>query len=178
MSKMSQRLSLCLIPLIAAIAICALVSACETMDKYTYKPEFQLSVNEIIKYPRASKIEKEISTVTGEKMWINVSPLLHSSAIKKVDLSPTDKSETSFDLILTLDNHGKIIWMQLSNQFANGRLAFIIDGICYKTFTPEMLAMNQDDEPIVRIKGPFEKTIAEKIVEKSEKNYGYYHKSK
>lgn len=175
---MSKKFSLCFTILLAAIAICVLVPACETMDKYSYKPEFQLTVNEIVKYPRASKIEREISTISGEKIWINVNPLLHSSAIKKVELSPVDKTETSFDLILTLDNHGKLIWMQLSNQFINGRLAFVIDGVCYKSFTPEMMTMNQDDEPIVRIKGPFEKTIADKIVEKSEKNYGYYHKDK
>ena len=178
MSRISKCYSLCLTFLLAATAISAFIMGCETMDKYSYKPEFQLTVNQIVKYPRASDIEKEISTITGEKIWINVNPLLHSSAIKKVQISPIDKEETGFDLILTLDHHGRLIWMQLSNQYSNDRLAFVIDGICYKTFTPELMTMNKDDEPIVRIKGPLDKTIAEKLAEYSEKNYGFYHKEK
>ncbi len=173
-----KRLSSILFAAIASTAIVLACASCETFKKHMHKPQCIITLNQIVKYQRASRLEKEISTVSGENIWINVNPYLHSKSIKEIELLPIDGKPNYFDLLLHLDYQGKLTWMQISSQFAHEKMAFIIDGVCYKTFIPERVVFDDEKENVtVKVKGPFEKTIAEELQRLSVPNYEYYHRN-
>ncbi len=160
------------------ISMFLLQQGCESMKKYNHKPQFIVTLNETVKYPRASKLEKEITTISGEKIWININPYLHSNSIKEIELLPIEGKPDYFDLLLHLDYQGKLIWMALSAQFAHKKMAFVIDGVCYKTIKPERITDGEDKEDVVvKVSGPFEKSIAEELKELSIPNYEYFHRN-
>lgn len=170
---------ICLAFSLASLAISLFFTqGCEVLKKELYKPQCIITVNQIVQYPRATRLEREIATISGQKIWINVNPFIHSNSIKKVELLPIEGKENYYDLLLNLDYQGKLIWMQLSAQFAHEPLAFIIDGVCYKTFIPERIMKGVSDEEVkVKVKGPFAKPIAEEIRDFSVPNYEFFHRN-
>ncbi len=166
----------------AASAAMILFTGCEWWDD-TYKPAFLLSIHQVVKYPRATKIEREIYTFAGNPLWINVNSFLHSNCIKEIRPVPSEDNPGFYDLNLVLDDKGRLLWLQLSVQFANEEMALIVDGICYKKFVPDKLITveiggggPEEKEVIARIKGPFDSIFAEELKEHSKRNYKFYHK--
>ena len=135
------------------------------------KPKRVITINQIVKYPRAKEIEKEIDTVTGMKIWINTHAFIHSKSIEKIELIPRDEEGKRYDLKLFLSNHGKIVWMQLSASYSYRKLAFVIDNVFYRSFTPYPI---EKDKDYAIIKGPFDKFTAEELKKYSETNFEYF----
>ena len=54
--------------------------------KIQNKPQYVLSVHQIVKNPRANMLEKKIPTFSGRTIWVNVNPFIHSRNIKKIEL--------------------------------------------------------------------------------------------
>ncbi len=161
--------------LFVGLGLISFFFGCEVFEVASYKPVYVITVNEIVKYPRAKRLEREISTITGDKIWINTNYYIHSSTIQAIDIVPSKDKTGYYDLKLKLDYHGKLVWMQLSAEYLNKQLAFIIDGVCYKLIQPEKIIT--EEENVVLVKGPFEKVIAEALMEHSMKNYKYFHQN-
>ena len=135
------------------------------------EPKRVITINSIVKYPRAETLEKEIPTFTGRKVWINTNAFIHSKSIKEIQLVPRDPDGHFYDLKLKLSNHGKLIWMQLSSGFQFQKLGIVIDGLFYRTFTPK--PMKEKDE-FALIEGPFDKYTAEEVKKYAESNFEYF----
>lgn len=141
------------------------------------KPETQITIHQIIKYPRANEIEREVPTFGGRKIWINVNSFIHSSVIKKVELIPSTKKGKYYDLKLFLNRKGRLHWMALSNGFKNERVAFLIDGMFYRSFLPKPIVGDYEDldnSAYVIIEGPFDQGTADLIAEWAPKNFQFY----
>jgi hypothetical protein len=165
-----RRLAI-LSPLCAIGLAAAFTAGCETFK--TKEPKKIVTVHEIVRYPRGMKdLEREIPTFSGQKIWINTNPFLHSKSIKAIDLIPNADSPDYFDIKLTLDRHGALVWMQLSVGFSRQPLAFVIDSVYYRSFT--IVGATNEDERTVTIRGPFDKITAESLKANAKSNYDYY----
>ena len=143
------------------------------------EPTNVITIHQIVKYPRASKIEKKIATFSGRSIWINVNSLVHSNVIKKIEMVPRKNSEY-YDLHLFMNRKGRMRWMQLSAGFKTQPLAFVIDGTFYRSFIPKPLVGSYDDKDgktYVVIEGPFDKGTADALVKTAPNNFLYFNDS-
>ena len=140
------------------------------------KPKHVIQITQIVRYPRARKIEIEIPTFSGEKIWINRNSFVHSNVIKKIEKIPRENSKY-YDLKLFLNKKGLLRWMQLSAGFKNEPLAFVIDGVFYRSFLAKPMVGEYDDdtgETYVIVEGPFDNTTADELVDSAPDNFLYY----
>ena len=135
------------------------------------EPKRIITINSIVKFPRANDLEKEIPTFTGRKVWINTNSFIHSKSITEIELVPRDSDGHFYDLKLKLSRHGQLIWMQLSTGFNFQRLGLVVDGLFYRTFTPK--PMEKDDD-FALIEGPFDKYTAEEMKKYAKSNFEYF----
>ncbi|MBN1864125.1 MAG: hypothetical protein JW808_04430 [Victivallales bacterium] len=175
-----RHVNLCISTLAAAVAALALTSCREDLKRFEEifvsdlpDPQKIITVNNIVKYPRARELEKEVFTVTGMKVWVNTNSFIHSKSIKDIDLVPRDPDGNFYDLKLHLDNHGKLVWMQLSAGHLFDQIALLIDNVFYRTFTPKPMGEGED---FVIIEGPFDRFNAQEIKKYAKNNYNYFNK--
>jgi hypothetical protein len=156
------------------------VSSCSEMERKKFEELFKaelpepkriVTINSIVKYPRAKELEKEIMTFTGRKVWINTNSFIHSKAIKDIELVPRDPEGHYYDLKLKLSSHGKLVWLQLSAGFAYEKMGFVVDGLFYRSFLPKPMKKNDD---FVVIEGPFDKYTAQEIKQYAKSNFEYF----
>lgn len=171
--------------LVGASFILAFAAGCETWDEVMSgetkvqdddKPKYVMSVHEIVKYPRGTMIEKEVQSFGGRNVWVNINPFIHSRNIPKVEILPSKEKDGFYDLQLTLDRRGRLLWTQLSVEFNKTDVALLIDGVFYRTFQPEQL--DDEEDMVVVIKGPFDPVTAKCIEKYAAKNYKYFEENK
>lgn len=143
----------------------------EIFKKEMPKPQRIITINSVVKYPRAKDLEKEIMTFSGQKVWVNTSSYLHSKSIEEIELVKRDPEGNFYDLKLKLSNHGKLIWMQISTGYSFQQLGIVIDGLFYRTFKPQ--PMGKDDD-YATIEGPFDKYTAEQVKKYAKTNYDFF----
>jgi len=148
--------------------------ACELMKPQPDKPDYLISINEIIKYPRASQLEKEIPTIAGTTKWISTSPYLFSNCIKKVEILPNEKDKNFCDLKLELNSRGKLLWNQLSADIIYKEMAFVVNDVLYRKLTSDMIERDKDKDEVIILKLKLDPVTAKSIAEFSETNYLYY----
>ncbi len=170
-------------------AICASaaafgLSSCETLDNFdesmnkTDAPKdvaaYTVTVHEIIRYPRSLAMEMEIPTFANTTICVNSNPYIHSRNITKINIIEEKSKPGFYDIALTLDRRGCMMWSQLSINFKGTQVAFVVDGVFYKAFVPELLEDDQDT--IVLVKGPFDAATAMAIQKNAEKNHKLFNK--
>jgi len=171
------------------VSLCALAAAfvlpsCETLDNFdesmdkTDAPKdnaaYTITIHEIVKYPRGLDIEKEIPSFANTTVVVNGNPFLHSKNIPKIDIIEEKDKPGFYDLSLTLDRRGRMLWTQLSINYKNLQVAMVVDGVFYKAFTPE--ALEDDNDTVVVIKGPIDAGTAMSLKKNSERNYKLFNK--
>ncbi len=134
-------------------------------------PKWTISVNEIVKYPRASIGEQEVPSFKGEKIWVRKHYEINSRSIEKITMVPSKEKFDSYNLLLKLNHHGALIAMRLSNDTAHPPWAFLIDGVYYGSVKFEVTKQNEYDEVLVA--GNFDKNVSEKIMFYSEANFKF-----
>lgn len=141
------------------------------------EPENVITINQIVEYPRAKKIEKQIGTFSGKMIWINIHAFVHSNVIRKIELRPRSSKNKYFDLKLYMNRRGRQRWLQLSANFKGEPLAFVIDGIFYRSFIPKPMVGEYDNDnntTYVVIEGPFDKGTAEALKKSAPDSFTYY----
>lgn len=180
---------------VLALTIC-LGFGCKTMDelkawtrklrhKSDYKPEFVISIHHIVKKhdDHIQALERRIKTFSGKNIWVNVNSYLHSRDIteiemierprEKLPLELADYKGTLYDLRLHPTRRGMRLWLPVSVDLCGEKMAFMVDGIFYRTITPEKVIDEEKDETIL-IEGPFDEFTAKNIVERAKDNFDYY----
>jgi hypothetical protein len=157
-----------------AFMLLGMICGCETLDseKNKKEPSYVLTINEIVKYPRAKEIEKEVPTYSGKTIFVNTNAFLHSRNIQEIEIIPSTEKKGFFDLEFRLDYHGKNIWMQLSVNHAYTEVAFLIDGVFYRAVRPDKISTEEDD--LVYLRGPFDPVTAKSLKENAAFNYKYF----
>jgi hypothetical protein len=176
-----KRYCFYLIPLLTLVL---LLFSCETLDlnlKNKSKeidkddlPKWTISINEIVKYPRASTGEKEIPTFTGRTIWVRKHYEFNSKSIISITTVPSEEKSNYFNLKVKLDRHGSLVAMRISNDATHAPWAFLVDGVYYKSVNFNEPPLIEDYSEII-IKGPFDKSLASFLQKYSKLNYEYFH---
>ena len=147
---------------------------CETIDfeKTKKDPSYVLTINEIVKRPRAKELEKEVPTYGGKTICVNTNAFLHSRNVQEIEIIPSAQKKGFYDLELKLDYHGKNVWMQLSVNHAYTELAFLIDGVFYRAIMPDRISSEEED--LVYLRGPFDPVTAKSLKDNAAANYKYF----
>ena len=137
-----------------------------------YEPKYAMTFHEVVEYPRAESIEKEIVTFDGKKLYINSNFFVSSREIIRAKMIERKDQKDFYDLTVNLSRRGKMRWMNMVVNFRHSEIAIMLDGSYYKSFTPEVIT-DEDTEWVI-IPGPFDPVTAKGIVKYAEKNYDYY----
>ena len=133
-------------------------------------PRYVITLHDIVKYKRAEILEIDVDSFFGGTVCINKNSRLHSKDIMKIELVPRANNKEFFDLKLTLSPRGQKIWstFAISNEDSD-KLAVLIDGMYYRSFTPVFLTEPEVKEVVLQ--GPFDPATAKGIVINAERNY-------
>lgn len=135
-------------------------------------PKWTISINEIIKYPRASVSEEEVPSFNGESIWVRKHYELDSKNITEIVAVPSKTSPGFYDLNLKLDNFGSLIAMRLSNDLSHDPWAFLVERVFYRTVQFNNSPL-KDDYSEILITGPFDKATSDFLQKYSKPNYTF-----
>lgn len=141
----------------------------EMLQVETEPPKGAVSIHEIVKYPRADETEQKIPSYFGTDVTIRRLPLLFYKEIEAATAIPRTGDPNFYDLKLKLTSRGRKMWIGLSVPNQRTPLAFVIDGMYYRSFKPRMIYDDSSDEVIVD--GPFDQATALEIQNNAAKNY-------
>lgn len=136
------------------------------------QPKFVLSFHEIIKYPRASDIEKPVDALDGKKIYININQFVHSSDIMDARLIKLPNNENYYNLRLRFSRSGAIRWHSMAINFKGREVAMLLDGHYLTSLIAQPLEDDEDEWVIIR--GPFDAVTARGIMRNASKNYEIY----
>ena len=145
-----------------------------TKEEEMKKLQYVFTVNEIIDYPRANGLEREIPSFNGKLLWINVNTFIHSRDIEEIKKLPSEK-KGFYDLQLKLTRRGRIMWTALTEQVRVTKFGVIIDGVFYRTFEPERIPKPEEAE-WAAVKGPFDAVTADGLIKYAKSNFKHFQK--
>ncbi len=132
-------------------------------------PRYIISFHEIIKYPRASDIERPIITMDNKKIYININQFVHSSDIMDASLISLPNDENYFNLRLRFSRAGAIKWHSMALNFKGQEMAMLLDGSYLMSLVAQPLE-DEDDEWVI-VRGPFDRVTARGIAKNAARNY-------
>lgn len=160
----------------------AILSSCETFeidkinnnDEIGELPKWTISINEIVKYPRAMNSEKEVLTFSGRTVWVRKHYELNSKSIESITKIPSKSKPGYYNLKVKLNRHGSMVAMRLSNDIPHQPWAFLVDGVYYRSVEFNSTPFKEDYSEIL-IKGPFDKSLSYFLEKYSKLNYEFFH---
>ena len=141
----------------------------ENLDMSSRPLEGIIEIQEIIRLRRGTDKEIMAPTMFGDDICLNKTILLDSADIKDIKAIPIEKQPPYCSLELKLSDRGRRHWIGLSLPNRATHVAFIVDGIVYRTFVPRILYDDVTDSVIVD--GPFDPATAKKLEENASRNY-------
>ena len=141
----------------------------ENLDMSDKPLEGIIEIQEIIRLRRGTEKEVMGPTMFGDDLCLNKTILLDSADIKSVKAIPIEKMPPYYSLELKLSERGRRHWIGLSLPNRATHVAFIIDGIVYRTFVPRLFYDDVTESIIVD--GPFDPATAKKLESNSARNY-------
>ena len=138
-----------------------------------------VSIHEIIRHKRGDEKELKVGTMFEDEIVIDRNPLLDSSDIISIEAIAVNDLPGFYKLRLHLTQDGGKIWRKLSLgnldeasvSATTPSLAFLIDGVSYRTFKPRYL---YSDEDTVVIDGPFDEPAALNIEANAIRNFMHF----
>ena len=132
-----------------------------------------ISIHELVRHKRGDAKEIEISAMFEDEVIIDKNPLLDSSDIISVEAIAINDLPGFYKLRFHLTQDGGKLWRKLSakDRGNNPSLAFVVDNVLYRTFTPRFLYSNEDT---VVVDGPFDEAVALNIEANAIRNFMYF----
>ena len=132
-----------------------------------------VSIHEIVRYPRGGENEYEIRTMFEDEIIIDKDQLLDSSDIVSIEAIAINDLPGFYKLRLHLTPDGGRSWRKLSIEGRDDSptLAFVIDGVVYRTFKPRFLYSNEDN---VVVDGPFDEAAALNLEANAIRNFMHF----
>ena len=141
----------------------------ESFDVSDRPLEGVIEIQEIITLRRGTSKEIMAPTMFGDDICVNKTILLDSADVRKIKAIPIKKQPPYCSLELKLTDRGRRHWIGLSLPNKSTHVAFIIDGIVYRTFVPRLLYDDVTDSIIVD--GPFDPATAKFLESNSARNH-------
>ena len=133
-----------------------------------------VSIHEIIRHKRGAEKEIEVETMFEDEIIVDRNPLLDSSDIISIEAIAINDLPGFYKLRLNLTQEGGKIWRKLSLDSRDSNaasLAFLIDGVSYRTIKPRFLYSDRD---IVIVDGPFDEPTALNLEANAIRNFMYF----
>ena len=132
-----------------------------------------VSIHEIIRHKRGAENELEIETMFEDELYIDKTPLLDSSDIVSIEAIAVNDLPGFYKLRFHLTQEGGKLWRKLSVEGRDDSpsLAFVVDGVLYRTFKPRFL---YSDEDSVVIDGPFDEPTALNLEANAIRNFMHF----
>lgn len=146
--------------------------ASDDPDSEDYDTRFNIGIFQIVRYPRASMLEREIPIPGGETVCININPLFSSKRIRQVRAIPRPGNPDVYDLEFRIDRQGKTQWMMLYGANRNTPLVMMVDDRYVGTFIPTEYTDGREEW--VKLQIGVDAYTARGIVRFARKNYEYY----
>ena len=137
-----------------------------------YKARFVLGVFGIVEYPRASQLEREVTTANGESIWINSNQSFSSKHLKDAKVVPRPGNPEICDLKFRFDRAGRSQWEVLAGNHRGEEVVLVVDGRYMAHFIPEPPDENNRNWVTVRV--GIDPYTARGIAKNAKKNYTYY----
>lgn len=132
-----------------------------------------VSIHEIVRHKTGAENEYEIGTMFEDEILIDKDQLLDSSDIVTIEAIAVSDLPGFYKLRLHLTQEGGRIWRKLclEGRDESPALAFVIDGVVYRTFRPRFLYSNEDT---VVIDGPFDEVAALNLEANAIRNFMHF----
>lgn len=133
-----------------------------------------VSIHEIIRHKRGAEKEIEVGTMFEDEIIIDKNPLLDSSDIISIEAIAINDLPGFYKLRLNLTQEGGKIWRKLSLNSRDSNassLAFLIDGVSYRTIKPRFLYSDRDT---VIVDGPFDEPAALNLEANAIRNFMHF----
>ena len=137
-----------------------------------YEPRFVVGIFSIVKYPRATKLERELATNTGESIWINSNQNFSSKHLKEAKVVPRPGNPDICDLKFKFDRPGRMQWEILAGNHRGEEVVLVVDGRYMAQFIPEPPDENNRNWVTVRV--GIDPYTARGIAKFARKNYVHY----
>ena len=133
-----------------------------------------VSIHELIRHKRGAEKEYEVRAMYGDEVIIDKNQLLDSSDIVSIEAIAVNDLPGFYKLRLNLTQDGGKIWRKLSvdGRDESPTLAFVVDGVLYRTFRPRFL-YNAGSDSVV-IDGPFDEPMALNLEANSVRNFMHF----
>ena len=138
----------------------------------TYDPRFVVGVFSVVKYPRATKLERELPTNTGESIWINSNQSFSSKHLKEAKVVPRPGNPDICDLKFRFDRPGRMQWEILAGNHGGEEVVLVVDGRYMAHFIPE--PPDENNRSWVTVRVGIDPYTARGIAKFAKKNYTYY----
>lgn len=137
-----------------------------------FQPRFVVGIFSIVEYPRATKLERELTTSTGESIWINSNHSFSSQNLKEAKVIARPGNPDICDLKFKLDRHGRSRWELLAGNHRGEPVVLVVDGRHMATFIPEDL--DENNKYWVTLRVGIDPYTARGIAKFAKKNYTHY----
>ncbi|MBO5667762.1 MAG: hypothetical protein J6S43_01420 [Lentisphaeria bacterium] len=146
--------------------------ASEDPSSNEFETRFNIGIFEVVKYPRATMLEKEINIDNNNTVCINTNALFSSKRIRQARAIPRPGNPDVYDLEFRIDRMGKTQWMILAGNNKNREVVMIVDDRYVGSFIPENYQDGTKDW--VRVRAGVDNYTARGIVKFAKKNYEFY----
>ena len=137
-----------------------------------YSTKFNIGIFQVVKYPRATLLEKEVDMGDGKSVCVNTNALFSSKRILKARAIPRPGDTDIYDLEFKIDRMGKTQWMMLHGTARGEEVVMRVDDRFAGVFIPESLDDGRKDWVTLRV--GVDAYAAKGIVKFAQRNYEYY----
>ena len=133
-----------------------------------------VSIHEIVRHKRGEERELEVASMFEDEIFIDKNPLLDSSDIISIEAIAINDLPGFYKLRFHLTPDGGKIWRKFTSsddRDVSPTLAFVIDGVLYRTFKPRFLYKDEDN---VVIDGPFDEPAALNLEANAIRNFMHF----
>ena len=132
-----------------------------------------VSIHEIVRHKRGEERELEVASMFEDEIFIDKNPLLDSSDIISIEAIAINDLPGFYKLRFHLTPDGGKSWRKFSvdGRDVSPTLAFVIDGVLYRTFKPRFLYKDEDN---VVIDGPFDEPTALNLEANAIRNFMHF----
>ena len=168
---------------VLAVSLCGCEAFMEAMDadnavnaedptSDNYQARFVVGVFAIIEYPRASRLERELTTASGEKIWINRNQYFGSNHIKDAKVVARPGNPDICDLKFKMDRPGRTQWEILAGNHRGEEVVLVVDGRHMANFIPG--DPDENNKNWVTLRVGIDPYTAKGIAKFAKKNYAFY----
>ena len=140
-------------------------------DESQQRPQYVLTVHEIVKYRRGTEFERVVPTFFGKTVCVNPNYFLHSQDIEDIEVIRRVDNPDFYDLRLTLTDRGAKMWsaFAVTTRMDRKEMGILIDGMYYRSFQPP-ISHNPENRVFI-MEGPFDPATASGLMNNAKRNF-------